>query len=512
MIRYDDERYQSIPVKHRRQVEAVVERVGAIGRESLDQEPTWVVERLQQQALSLASAQYHLQRQAAELQRQQAVLASQQQQIRSLELKLNQVQRSQKRQAAPFARSAEKRQRQPKRPGRKAGHPGQWRQPPPPHPHDEHLEVPLEHCPHCEHSLEPDRHQAVEQTIVEVPVVTPRVIRLRTYRNYCQQCQCPVRSHHPLQVSTATGAAGTQLGPQAVGVASYLNKHLGLPMRKTCDVLHHLLGVSVSAGGLSQAMTRAAHRLHPRYDDLLTHLRQGESLYSDETSWWVAGNAYYLWVLTNEAGTYYRIVPSRSRETARELIGDAFEGVLVSDCLNIYDDLTPLQHKCYAHHLKAISQALHTPGAEHSRYLLDLRALLRSAMVLHSIHSTLSDATRTMVRQRLETRADTLLNQPRGDPDETQGRHEEKIRRRLSRQRDHLFTFLDVPTVEATNNAAERQLRPAVITRKVSCGNQSLSGAHTWEVLASLAATAKQHGMSFIDLVADAVSLDPHKH
>jgi hypothetical protein len=35
---------------------------------------------------------------------------------------------------------------------------------------------------------------------------------------------------------------------------------------------------------------------------------------------------------------------------------------LVSDCLNIYEAVTPLQQKCYAHHLKAISAAIEEKG------------------------------------------------------------------------------------------------------------------------------------------------------
>ena len=39
---------------------------------------------------------------------------------------------------------------------------------------------------------------------------------------------------HPLQVSTAGGAAGTHLGPWALALAASLNKGFGLTMRKTC--------------------------------------------------------------------------------------------------------------------------------------------------------------------------------------------------------------------------------------------------------------------------------------
>jgi transposase len=75
----------------------------------------------------------------------------------------------------------------------------------------------------------------------------------------------------------------------------------------------------------------------------------------------------------------------------------------------------------------------------------------------------------------------------------------------LAQQQDHLLTFLDYPEVNATTNHAERQLRPAVISRKLSCGNKTLSGATTWSVLASLDATCQQRGDSFIEQVAHAM-------
>jgi hypothetical protein len=48
--------------------------------------------------------------------------------------------------------------------------------------------------------------------------------------------------------------------------------------------------------------------------------------------------------------------------------------------------------------------------------------------------------------------------------------------------------------VDPTNNRAERMLRPAVISRKLSCGNKTDQGRRTWETLASLAATYTQTG------------------
>jgi transposase len=92
------------------------------------------------------------------------------------------------------------------------------------------------------------------------------------------------------------------------------------------------------------------------------------------------------------------------------------------------------------------------------------------------------------LRQALETNADRLLGPPRTQANAGPGAAplEEKLRQRLLKQRHHLFTFLDHEAVDATNNLAERQLRPAVISRKLSCGNKTERGAQTWQVLASL--------------------------
>ncbi len=83
----------------------------------------------------------------------------------------------------------------------------------------------------------------------------------------------------------------------------------------------------------------------------------------------------------------------------------------------------------------------------------------------------------------LSMKADKLLHPDQASPVEQQ------ILKRLAKQNDHLFTFLLHPGVEATNNRAERSLRPAVVQRKIACGNKARKGAHTWQVLASLVVT-----------------------
>jgi transposase len=178
-----------------------------------------------------------------------------------------------------------------------------------------------------------------------------------------------------------------------------------------------------------------------------------------------------------------------------------YRGVLVSDCLSISDDLTPLQQKCYAHHLKKIGAALAGPAAG-SAFLADLRGLLSGAMALKAAMPGLPAGRVVAMRAALDANAERLLGTPRAGP-------EERIRQRIAKQRDHLFTFLDHPAVDATNNFAERQLRPAVISRKLSCGNKTEAGARTWETLTSLAATCQQTGISLVDHLAQHMAIPP---
>lgn len=235
-------------------------------------------------------------------------------------------------------------------------------------------------------------------------------------------------------------------------------------------------------------MARVAKRLERAYEKLLEHLRASEVIYTGETGWRVSGVGYTLWVYTNDDGTYYRIVDSRNRASAEAVLSDDFDGVLVSDCLSIYDSIEGVQHKCYAHHLKALSTALRSEAGQSSSYLLEVRTLLHTAMLVKKLQPKLPEALMQQFRTTLETRFDTLLSSPRAG-DHSQAVQEEKIRMRLKKQQDHLLTFLDYPKVEATKNLAERQLRPAVISRKLSCGNKTERGATTWAILASLAAT-----------------------
>lgn len=423
-------------------------------------------------------------------------------------------QREGKRQAAPFRREEEERAEDSGEPGREEGHKGAYRAAPTQI--DRREEVPLTACPHCGGS-EFENVRPVKQQIEELPPREVETVKLTTYRGECTCCCRAVETTHPLKTSGAVGAAGTTLGPRAQAVATSLVYDQGLTLRKACEVLEELFGLKLSPGGLSQLAARAGAVLEPKEQALQQQAREADVQHVDETSWWITSSnperqPHWLWVFAGEGQTIYRVDERRNREVVQETLGTGFEGVLVSDCLNIYDLWEGPQQKCYAHHFKAISAAQAEEKAlrgEPSPYIQNVKALFIGAQALKA--AALPKAQADKRQAVLEASTNQLLRpgSVRGSPHAPLSESEEHVRNRLWKQRDSLFTFLDHEEVEATNNLAERRLRPAITRRKLSCGNQTERGARTWEILASLAATYRQKGRSFVKLVREAVLFEP---
>lgn len=98
----------------------------------------------------------------------------------------------------------------------------------------EMVEVPLEAFPECRGPLEDQATH--EQVQVDLPEVKPVMVRFRIESGYCPRCRKRVRSRHPHQGSSATGAAKVSLGPRAKAVAADWKPRLGIPSCKIGDL------------------------------------------------------------------------------------------------------------------------------------------------------------------------------------------------------------------------------------------------------------------------------------
>jgi len=432
-----------------------------------------------------------LQRENAELRTQ---LTAALEANRLLQERLDQLERVSARQAAPFRRRESKKvpPESKKRSGRPPGHPGSHRAVPTDI--DEDINVPLTACPGCGGTV--TNVEPIEQFIEEIPPVRPRVTRLVTYRGCCASCG-EVHSTHPLQTSTATGAAKVQLGPRARAWAISLNKEFGLTMRKTCRVLKQLCGLNLSPGGLALAGQRTAKRLEPAHQALITEVRDAAAVFVDETSWYVGEPGHWLWTFTTVDATVLHVNKSRGRQVVLDMLGEKFAGILVSDCLAAYEGLPYRMHKCIAHHQRAIAKARDRPDTTDPSYLDQWKLLFTMVNAMWKHRATLGEEEFARQRGHLEAWLDGLLKQERTQPGDV------AIQHRIGKRRGAVLGCLDDPAAEPTNNRAERSFRdPGVIARKISCGNKTERGKAAWECLTSLAATCRQRGHDFVSWVA----------
>jgi transposase len=234
-------------------------------------------------------------------------------QVTELREKLEVAEREGKRQAAPFRQREKPRVAKPKKPGRKKGHPGTCRPIPPRA--DTFVEAPLAGCPECGGLV--TRVRPKDQYIEDIPPVTPIVTQVRTSSGHREKCG-RASSRHPCQVSTGSGAARAHLGPRAQAIAPELLIRRGLSTRATAQVLRDFFGLRITAGGLVHLEDRLAGRLQSDHQALGERLRKAPVVHADETSWWVGGPGWWLWVFTTDIGTLYRVRDSQSREVIRE--------------------------------------------------------------------------------------------------------------------------------------------------------------------------------------------------
>lgn len=418
--------------------------------------------------------------------------------VKELEGKVEELRRASKRQAAPFSRG--ERKQDPGRPGRRpgAGY-GTKAHRRAPEEVDEELVAPLED--RCECGGEIRHERTVFQYQEELPCPRPH---RRRYAVHIGRCRCCGRRHqgrHPFQTSDALGAAGAMLGPRAVALATQLNKELGLSPQKTARTLELIAGIKITPGGVVQAVARQARALEPTYRALIESVRESPVVAPDETGWRVDGHRAWLWAFATEEVTVYLIAQGRGYEDAKLVLGEDFTGVLERDGWAPYRRFELAQHQtCYGHLLRRASEMIADSLAGQARVPHRLRRILLDGLALRDQRDEdVIDAEELGLRViELERGADELLAMnPRHEPNR-------RLLAHLRSEREHLFTFLTVPGVQATNWRAEQALRPAIVNRKSWGGNRSWTGAHTQQIAMSVIRTARQQHADPIELMVEA--------
>lgn len=381
-----------------------------------------------------------------------------------------------------------------RRPGGQPGHPGRSRPLVPLAQVDTVLPVRPARCRRCGRRLQgtdpaPRRHQ-----VTEVPPLRPVVTE---YQLHTLPCRCGARTPAALPPGVPAGA----FGPRLQALVAVCTGVYHLSRRTTVGLCAELFGVDLALGSVTACEAAVRHVLATPVAVAQAFVQQQPAAHVDETGWREGHQRAWLWVAATAWVTVFRVHARRGAVAARLLLG-GFAGILISDRWTAYSRW-PLRHRqlCWAHlrrHFAAFAESPGRPG-----WLG--RALLAETDQLFTWWHRVRDGTltrgsfRTYVRP-LRQRVEALLLLG------SRGRHAPTAAtcREILLLAPALWTFVRVPGVEPTNNAAERALRPSVLWRKGSFGSHSPAGSLFAARMLTVAATLKQQRRNVVDYVTRA--------
>jgi transposase len=231
----------------------------------------------------------------------------------------------------------------------------------------------------------------------------------------------------------------------------------------------------------------------------------------DETSWNVAAQLRWLWVVVSEQVTFCDILPGRGFDEAASLLGADYEGWLIHDGLRTYYKFLKACHQsCLNHLLDRAKKLIESASARAARFPLRVQEVLKQALALAERYQKQEISLHGLwtATGRLEVKLDRVLENPGRDP------ANRRFRDHLYHERPYLFTFLYCPGLDATNNvsAGERAIRGLIGPRKNWGGNRTERGSRAQKVLTSILQTAKQQGKKPFEVLVELLcSNDAHK-
>src|ERR671918_1647633 len=287
----------------------------------------------------------------AQLERQVAQLSAS---LEALQAKNAQLQRSNKRQAAPFSKGD--RVSKPKRPGRKPGS-GIFsfrRAPRPEEITESPVEVPVsqETCPGCGGRLEEERVDLAY--ITDLPALpSPKVTQYRVWVCRCLRCGQRVRGQHPDLAPDQYGATAHRVDQRIMAAAHTLHYQIGIPVRQVPVVLETLIGLKLTQGAITQdALRRARGQVGTAYQSLRAKVRNAPAVYTDDTGWRVRGQNAQLMAFDTDEVTVYQVRPRHRHQEVQEVVPASYQGVMITDRGRSYEAHSfrkVRQQKCLAH-------------------------------------------------------------------------------------------------------------------------------------------------------------------
>ena len=343
----------------------------------------------------------------------------------------------------------------------------------------------LESCPECGTGLAGGWAQRTRE-IIEIPVVPAEVTEHVFVARMCALCRRRRLPHDALR--------GLAVGRQRIGVnlASLivtLREECRLPIRSVQRYLQTVHQLRLSVGAIVEAVHRAAQQAQPAVNAMLERIRGSPAVNADETGWREDGVNGYVWTFATPTERYF-VRRGRGKTVVDEVLGESFNGVLVSDFYAAYNHYPGLKQRCWVHLLRDIHdlRELYPEDAALARWAGEVRRLYAKAKACANAGGLPPAQGQSVLEERLLSLCRPYLDDPLAP--------QSRLCRRIERFINELFVFVSHPEAPPENNAAERSLRHLVVSRKISGGTRSERGTNSKMTLASVFGAWRAKGLN----------------
>jgi transposase len=322
--------------------------------------------------------------------------------------------------------------------------------------------------------------------VIELPVIRPEVTHWRLHQGQCGACGKTRKASLPPDQTTGFGPRLTAFVGEMSGIVSVSRSAVQ-------DLCASVFSIPLSKGAIQKRVNRVSEALVPHYEAIGRVARAAPVNHLDETSWFTQGVRHWLWVMTNPLVAYFQIHSTRSQAAFEQLIAD-WKGILVSDDYGVYQSWTGLRQTCLAHLIRrarGLAEHLESGIAAFGRKMRDE---LQRLCHMSTERPTVGQWRAWVARFR------HLMSSTTGRLDKAG-----TFARRLEREQQALWLFLDLPGIDPTNNAAERSLRFGVMWRKRTRGTCSEKGNRWVERALSFRQTCRIRGRPTFPLLVEAV-------
>ncbi len=287
----------------------------------------------------------------------------------------------------------------------------------------------------------------------------------------------------------------TMVGPMLTTFIAALSVRYRMSRLKIREFLSCWFSMELSTGTIDRCIREAGVACFPVVEELLEELQKEELVHLDETPWYEKGAFKWMWVVISAQIAVFHI-GSRKKEELLKLITTAFTGWLVSDGYMAYRSYEKRQ-RCLAH---LIRKAIALTGAVDEKakkmgdwFLRELRGLIKAMA---------EDGGGGSKCNLILARLKKVCNLG----SEEDHKKLRALAKEILNDWDAVVAFVKNPELPPTNNEAERALRHAVISRKVSYGTRTTEGSQAYAALLSVIETCRLRNQDPWQYIAETIT------